>query len=473
MRQHLARRGLARTRTLLTGGAEHRQQRIAHGLVAGGLAACDVAFTRGFARLPGHARQAAHQAEQHQRACTHGHAVAAHQAREHVSRRFAAGQHRQALLPALQLVAQRAGVCVTLRRFGAQAAQHDGIEITAQRRAVGRRGQAAGGCRLLRRVQALHGALQRTALQLPGQLAAQQLVEHHAQGVHIGRGPHGLALQLLGRAVGGCEAQRHGGVQVAGVQRVGLGQLRDAEIEQAHAALLVHQHIGRLQIAVHDALRMGRGHRLHHLQEKRHAGRHGQRGRVGVETLAVDQLEHSVQPALVRATVDQARDGRVLQARQQPALGAEAAQLVGIVGVAQQLQRRHLFVAAVGALHAVDLARAAAADQALHAPGAHLFTVGQRVAGGCTFGPASAGGFGGQQFLHLGTQRLAHRLAGQPGRAFGLGLRQAFVEPALGLGPALARVRNPWRVHAPGAPVVARLGAGPATPAACACWSAW
>ena len=89
---------------------------------------------------------------------------------------------------------------------------------------------------------------------LEGQAARKHLVEDDPQGPDVGSGVDVLAEELLGRHVG------DGPDGAAGPGQAGLaGDLGQAEIGDPGDALLRDEDVGRLDVAVDDAVRMGGG----------------------------------------------------------------------------------------------------------------------------------------------------------------------------------------------------------------------
>ena len=78
--------------------------------------------------------------------------------------------------------------------------------------------------------------------------AGQGLVDHHADGPHVGRGGRSRALAGLGRHVR--ERAEHAVVD----RRVGLVERGDAEVEHAHGAVAAEQDVRGLHVAVHHAV---------------------------------------------------------------------------------------------------------------------------------------------------------------------------------------------------------------------------
>ena len=190
-------------------------------------------------------------------------------------------EHRARFEVALEVVGERRGVGVTMRRLlGERLAQH-GVEVAAQRRAC----------------VAAHGPR-----------AEQQLVRDDAERVDVGGGRHGAAGELLG-----CRIRRreHGAAGARGCVVVIAEQLRHAEVEQSRPALAVDEDVRGLQVAVHHQLavrgRDGAGNRDE--QREPCALVERVRARVLGDRRAVDVLDDEERDAGGRhAAVDQPRD---------------------------------------------------------------------------------------------------------------------------------------------------------------------
>ena len=105
--------------------------------------------------------------------------------------------------------------------------------------------------------------------ELAGPDACQQLVEHDAEGVDIGRGRDGTVLPLLGRTVFRRD-EAHLGPRGSrpDVPRLRVEELRDAEIEQFHIAGSRDEDIRRFEVAVDDQGAMRVLHGItHHTKE--------------------------------------------------------------------------------------------------------------------------------------------------------------------------------------------------------------
>ena len=98
--------------------------------------------------------------------------------------------------------------------------------------------------------------------------------------------------------------------------RLGSGQLGQSEVENLDHSRIVDHHVGRLQVAVNDACRMGARQRIGNLQRilRGHIGRQtAARDRL-VEGLPSDVLHHHVVHAVLRTDVVNDANVGVLQA---------------------------------------------------------------------------------------------------------------------------------------------------------------
>ena len=170
------------------------------------------------------------------------------------------GLHRR--VPAGGLLAQRLGhdvveVAAQRRRAACAASWRGGPASAAAAPRVARRRPhrtaRAGSVSTMARISSA-GELAVAARRVP---AGQQQVEQHAQRVDVGGGGDVAARELLGRRVLGRQRR----FALAGERRplsrlVALQQLGDAEVEQLHLAVRGHQHVGGLEVAVHDQVRV-------------------------------------------------------------------------------------------------------------------------------------------------------------------------------------------------------------------------
>ena len=224
-------------------------------------------------------------------------------------------------------------------------------------------------------------------------------------------------------------------------------QPRNAEVQQLDLALPVHHHVAGLEVAVHHQLRMRGGHGLHHVHEQAQARFYIQLAFVtpAVDGLAAHQFQHQIGLAAITAAgdtgIEQARDVRVLQPRQDAALALEAlAGLRAVQAAVHQLDGGLALVAAVAAPRQPDAGHAAFAQRGLDGPGAQVLPrrrvgrLGQRrtrqklVAAG-RFVPIK------QPLQHASIFGRAGLQGSPPGRALGHRQVQRFVQQGAQAGP--------------------------------------
>ena len=199
-------------------------------------------------------------------------------------------------------------------------------------------------------------------LALERHVAGEHLEEHDAQRVEVGLAGDGAAERLLGRDVVGRAEHAAVGGQALLVQRAG-----DPEVRDLRRALLVDEHVLRLDVAVDDLALVRGAERARDLD--RVGDRLGDRqARVAadalLERLALDVLEDDVRRRMVRvallAGVDDADDVRVVELRDRARLAAEALELVGVAGdlavheLDRDLALEHRVEGAVHRRHAAD-----------------------------------------------------------------------------------------------------------------------
>ena len=199
-------------------------------------------------------------------------------------------------------------------------------------------------------------------------LSHQQLVEQDAEGVDVGGGGDDGAAQLLRSGI--VRRQRPlplGGD--GGALGLVLEQLGDPEVEQLDHAVGADQDVARLDVAVHDQVAVGMRHRGQDVVEQREAPFDVEAALVAVagDGLPGDEVEHQVRlPGRRHAGVDEARDVRVRQSRQDGAFALEPL----AAGVAQhrpvqQLDGDEAADALVGAPRPPHAAAAALAEERL------------------------------------------------------------------------------------------------------------
>ncbi len=366
------------------------------------------------APLPGGRRATGQQRSQDQRAHGHRGDVPARETACPIRGRVGTRAHGPALDVAAQVVGQRLGRRVTPLRFLVQRLEHDGVEVAAQparettcvgvrtRRALGhgprrgvrrarRRARQRGGCRGAtgaeaetpqraagrQRLLVAHHARQfvrRARAQAMRGQASEQLVQKRAERVDVAGRRHRQAAHLLGTGVLGRQRpqQRERGHVAAALS---LEQPCDAEVEQARHPVARHEHVAGLEVAVHDQVLVGVLHRPAHLDEQAQALGDRQAARVGVgrDRGAGDVVHHEVGPAVFGgASVEQARDVRVLEARQDAPLVVEQPARGDVVDPAPEHLDRHGPADAVGPARAIDDAHASAPQFAFQAIGAEV-----------------------------------------------------------------------------------------------------
>ena len=157
-------------------------------------------------------------------------------------RRFTRGERRRERIAARQGDGDGERRRRTLRRIAREAAQdhalHRRIEVVHDRR----------GCRYCAGVVQLSEAVER--LGLVGTAAGEDLEEDQPQRVNVALGRRRISRKQLRRHV-----LRRPSDLGAGIARGG----RDAEVGDAHVAVAVEHHVGRLEVAMEDAALVRRG----------------------------------------------------------------------------------------------------------------------------------------------------------------------------------------------------------------------
>jgi hypothetical protein len=267
--------------------------------------------------------------------------VAPHEFGRAVADRVGASTDR--LIPQVspQVVGQSGHGDVSLRRVLLQRFGDNGVEVPAQHAAkffrCGRppRGIPSGQC-----VADLGHArrfLFKDGLDkvgggshvLPNGMApGEQHEEEHSQRINVRGGCDCLSVQLFRRGIVGrerlsifeCELRSH--IDVPFV----LQQLGDPEIEQLDLAIGSHQHVGRLEVAVHNKVCVGFGDGLQHIQEFADAARNIEIVfiAVTVDVDAIDMFEHEVWlPTRQHSSIDQFSDVGMKQESEDSAFALE------------------------------------------------------------------------------------------------------------------------------------------------------
>jgi hypothetical protein len=230
-----------------------------------------------------------HTTQQEVERCVAGHRVVG----------FGRGRARAAALqPGGQRLAQHRRAAGALRGIARDRTLHG----LAQRR-IDR--LARGGGRRHPQVLALHALERAHRIALDQQApAADHLGQHHAGGEHVHRRLRRRAARRLGRDVA------RGAADHAGL----VGHARgDAEAHHARAALRVDQHVGRVEVAVHDAAlaQVLRQRRPGDVREHQVGSALGLVGLEHRHQVRVRQSHHRAR--LVQPLVDRGRVARVLQ----------------------------------------------------------------------------------------------------------------------------------------------------------------
>ncbi len=202
----------------------------------------------------------------------------------------------------------------------------------------------------------------------------QHLPEHDAERPEVGAAVERPAARLLGGHVGGgaeddpldgAVARDRGRVGEIARGRLLLPGLGEPEVEHLDGAVGPEPDVGRLQVAVEDALVVRGGERGGDLRRDRRdlVGRDRAAPDPLVEPLALDQLHDQRKMAVERLEPEQRGDVRMVERGEQPRLALEAGAPLGVgrERLGQQLQRHLAPEPRVAG--AVDLAHAATAEQ--------------------------------------------------------------------------------------------------------------
>jgi hypothetical protein len=279
--------------------------------------------------------------------------------------------------------------------IGPKGHEHDVVKVSAEPSAQGPRQILARGAARLGAIRLIPGSgpahrharplrfpvgrgSRHAERRVPGAIVrfqpGEQRIQHEAQGVHVARRGDRLSPNLLGARVVRCQEPHHALGCARRVRIRPVHDLGDPEIQQFGHALRGHQDIARLQIAVNDQPLVCVLDRRAHLQEQPHP-------LIDIEVLAIavrvdrlagDELHDEVrQPRLGRAAVQQPRDIRMIEAREDLALVAESLHDVRrVVARSDQLDGNLLLVRVIRASCPIDLAHSAGAyqlDQAIRA----------------------------------------------------------------------------------------------------------
>jgi len=157
--------------------------------------------------------------------------------------------------------------------------------------------------------------------------AGEELVEHDAERVDVGRRADRRARDLLGRRVGGGQRAARDPRELGLARLAVRDELRDAEVEQARLARVGDEDVRGFEVAVDDEVRVRVLHGAQHLQEQRDArlDRKPARIRPFGDRPPFDVLHREPGLAVGRdARVVEPRDVRMRQRREDLALAREA-----------------------------------------------------------------------------------------------------------------------------------------------------
>jgi hypothetical protein len=156
-----------------------------------------------------------------------------------------------------------------------------------------------------------------------------ELIEDHAQGIHVAGRGHALAADLLGAGViGGHETDDGCRFICSLYPELGREQLGDPEVQELRVARRRDQDVGGLEVTVHDEALVRVLHRIADSKKELKARRDREPApvAVGEQVLPVHILHYEVgEPFVGRPSVVEARDAGVLQSGQDLPLRAEAA----------------------------------------------------------------------------------------------------------------------------------------------------
>ena len=169
------------------------------------------------------------------------------------------------------------------------------------------------------------------------QAAGQHLEQDDAQGVDVAAAVQRLGAHLLRTHVAG-RAQRRAGLRYGRARFI--QQLDDAEVGQVGAAGGVEEDVGRLHVAVDDALAVGAVERAGNAGQQGHFARRTRPALQPVGQRAAGQVGHDqIGLAEVFPVAQNGHNGRVAQPLQHVGLALKA---LAEAGVAAQLDRHQL-----------------------------------------------------------------------------------------------------------------------------------
>ena len=153
-------------------------------------------------------------------------------------------------------------------------------------------------------------------------------------------------------------------------KRLRRQQFCDAEVEQLRRAVAGDENVRGLDVPVHDQIAMRELHRRADADEQLQAfaNEQGTAVAVGVDGFAVDVLHHEIRGAVLEiAAVDEARDRRMSECRENVPLAVQAAAQARMQRrMVQHLDGDDLLILSVVALASIDGAHAAVTENRYH-----------------------------------------------------------------------------------------------------------
>ncbi len=213
------------------------------------------------------------------------------------------GGNGQALAVSTQILSELLHRRVATLRFLAQRLQHDGVEVAREattklvRRVASGLAHSNGGARLERFLltnRSCHFVVASGRFPV-GLASGEKNVEDDSEGINVARSRDGVSSDLLGTGEGRRQKTylRHRLLERC---RLGLENLRHAEIEELGNAFFGNEDVAGLDVAVDNQVSVRILHRAAHRGKQLEPARNGETVRVaiGVEVLAIDVLHHEV-----------------------------------------------------------------------------------------------------------------------------------------------------------------------------------
>ncbi len=266
--------------------------------------------------LPDRQARAAEGRDSDQRSRAEGQAIPSDELLQPIDSAVGLRQDRAAAQVALEVVGERVHGGVALGGALLERLEQDGVEVPSERAprgGIGRHLARLGRLGVQDRLLEGAGGL---AVGAVGPRAGEELEEHHGQRIHVRAEPNRAVRDLLGRRVR--HGQRSPGETGDGALALVIlvQDLGDAEVEEAHLSRLRDQHVRRLEIAVHDQLRVRVRDRLRDLEEQDQPRPRIERARahVRVERDPLDILEREIRLSVIgHARVEDLGDVRMAQ----------------------------------------------------------------------------------------------------------------------------------------------------------------